>query len=81
MDRQSKESISFTFLPMAVWSSLTVRVIGIDLYNKGRMTGDCHVRFCERGKVKFLPPTRLVKRYRQAKDANTALLKIRYTQI
>jgi hypothetical protein len=31
----------------------------VDLYNKSRMTGDCHVRFCERLEGKFLRPTRL----------------------
>ncbi len=30
----------------------------IDLYNKSRMTGDCHVRFCERLRVKLPLPTR-----------------------
>src|SRR4030042_1565269 len=32
----------------------------VDLYNKSRMTGDCHVRFCERLGVKFPLPTRLL---------------------
>jgi len=27
--------------------------------NKSRMTGDCHVRFCERFRVKLPLPTRL----------------------
>ncbi len=38
-------------VPLAVWSSLRFRVMGIDLYNKNRMTGDFHVRFCERLRV------------------------------
>jgi len=44
---------------MAAWIFVTQRV---DLYNKSRMTGDCHVRFCERLGVKFPLPTRLTKR-------------------
>lgn len=35
----------------------------LDLYNKSRMTGDCHVRFCERLRVKLPLPTRPSDRY------------------
>jgi hypothetical protein len=37
----------------------------LDLYDKSRMTGDCHVRFCERLAVKFRLPTRPTKRWQQ----------------
>lgn len=34
--------------------------INVSLYNKSRMMGDYHVRFCERLRVKFPLPTRLL---------------------
>jgi len=32
-------------------------ILLFSLYDKSRMTGDCHVRFCERDGVQFPVPT------------------------
>jgi hypothetical protein len=48
---------------MSVEGFLTCFIIGrldillCSLYDKSRMTGDCHVRFCERDGVRFPVPT------------------------
>lgn len=55
MVRNSKETISKFILILELRIFALKR---IDLYEKSLMTGDCHVRFCERGEVKYLPLTR-----------------------
>lgn len=45
MARESAGTISCIILPLANW---IIELKRLDLYNKSRMTGDCHVRFCER---------------------------------
>jgi len=46
----------------------------LDLYNKSRMTGDCHVRFCERLRVKFPLPTRRQTVVRHAVILNSKMI-------
>ncbi len=41
MARQGEEAVSELVLPLADWF---IHLIRLDLYNKSRMTGDCHVR-------------------------------------
>ncbi len=50
-----KETISIFVLALAILSNQCYR---LDLYNKSRMMGDYHVRFCERLGMKFPLPTR-----------------------
>ena len=47
-----KASLSYLVLSLGNWLSLSLR-----LYDKSRMMGDYHVRFCERDGVEFLVPT------------------------
>ncbi len=55
MARQSEGTISSLVLSLA---DKIVYIIMLDLYNKSRMMGDYHVRFCERLSVKLPLPTR-----------------------
>ena len=55
MARSGKETLSLFVLPLA---TRIFKLNVADLYNKSRMMGDYHVRFCEWLRVKFPLPTR-----------------------
>ena len=50
--------------------------VNLDLYNKSRMMGDYHVRFCERLRVKFPLPTRYEMKIRFLKISVVSLVLI-----
>ena len=57
------ESTGTVFLLILLLAVRIYLLTNVFFYNKSRMMGDYHVRFCERLRVKLPLPTRLLERY------------------